>query len=715
LSSHAARARPLPRLGAGSYALPRVGADAPLTIVLGAGLAALAFAAQGGLLLGRTTIVELILVLVSGAVAAACALVAPREGAVHGVWSAALFVALAGWTIASISWAVAPSDAWIEANRTLTYLAVFAAALAAVRAVPLRWPAVLGAVALGALAVAVYALLTKVFPGALNPDEIYARLRAPYGYWNAVGLTAAMGIPAFLWLGARRHGHAALNVAAYPGIGLLFVTLMLAYSRGALLALAVGLAFWFAFVPLRLRGAAVLIASLIGAALVVAWTFSQDALSQDHVPIALRVTAGHQLGLLLVALVLGLTAVGLLAGFASATRAPTPLQRRRAGAALLCALALVPIVLAVALSETSRGLTGSISHGWHQLTDPNAVSPSNAPGRLTSVGSVRARYWSEALRMFRDHAEKGVGAGGYATARPRYRRDTLDVRHAHGYGVQTLADLGWIGGAISLALLAAWLAAALVSTGLLPRDRGRPYPPERVGLLTMVAIVVVFGVHSFVDWTWFIPGNAVVAILLAGWVAGRGPLAAEAAGEAAPAPLEPPDAWRRSPVRLGLAVGSVALALVAAWAVWQPQRSQTASDAGFDALAKNNLVAARADAQTARSRDPLALDPLTVLSIVQQRSGDKQAALESLRQAVRMQPANSQTWLALGTFQADQLHRYRDAKRSMAAAVYLDPRNPDTIAAYLDVLRRATGKQPGVVAPAAPASPVPPQPSTATG
>ena len=26
-----------------------------------------------------------------------------------------------------------------------------------------------------------YALLTKVFPGALNPDEIYARLRVPFG------------------------------------------------------------------------------------------------------------------------------------------------------------------------------------------------------------------------------------------------------------------------------------------------------------------------------------------------------------------------------------------------------------------------------------------------------------------------------------------------------------------------------------------------------
>ena len=42
-------------------------------------------------------------------------------------------------------------------------------------------------------------------------------------------------------------------------------------------------------------------------------------------------------------------------------------------------------------------------------------------------------------------------------------------------------------------------------------------------MVTLLAIVVVFGVHSFVDWTWFVPGNAVLALLCAGWLVGRGP------------------------------------------------------------------------------------------------------------------------------------------------------------------------------------------------
>ena len=109
---------------------------------------------------------------------------------------------------------------WVEANRTLAWFAAFALGVALARRAPQRWDALLGGVVLAAVIVCGYAVLTKVFPGALNPDEIYARLREPFGYWNSVGILAAMGVPACLWLGARRSGHAALNALAYPALGL---------------------------------------------------------------------------------------------------------------------------------------------------------------------------------------------------------------------------------------------------------------------------------------------------------------------------------------------------------------------------------------------------------------------------------------------------------------------------------------------------------------
>jgi hypothetical protein len=278
--------------------------------------------------------------------------------------------------------------------------------------------------------------------------------------------------------------------------------------------------------------------------------------------------------------------------------------------------------------------------------------------------------------------------------------------------VQTLADLGLVGALISLAALLGWGWSAAHTTGLRRRDRRRPYPPERVGLITMVAVAVVFGVHSFVDWTWFIPGNAIVGLACAGWVAGRGPVLDAAAP--ARAVLRAPRAWLADRWRLGAAVGVVAVALIAAWAVWQPLRSVDASNAGFDALARHDLPAARRDALAARSRNPLALDPLTELALVQLRSGHRDAALRTLRQAVRLQPANPDAWQRLGDFEFNQMHRPKRALQALSAALYLDPRNTTTIAAYLAVTRAATGKT-VVAVPAPAAPPVPATPPAATG
>src|SRR5205085_4545589 len=128
------------------------------------------------------------------------------------------------------------------------------------------------------------AVLTKVFPGILAPHEPYARLRPPFDYWNGVGVAAAIGIPPLLWLGARRSGHAAANVLAWPALGVCIVGLLLSYSRGALLVLAIGLALWFLVVPLRLRAVLALLGVLAVTLPVVAWAFAQDGLTLDQPP-----------------------------------------------------------------------------------------------------------------------------------------------------------------------------------------------------------------------------------------------------------------------------------------------------------------------------------------------------------------------------------------------------------------------------------------------
>ena len=527
-----------------------------LTLLSAALFCFITFFAGGGLPpVQQATTTEIILTLGGGAIVAAAVILTPRGRRVYGLWPAGLLLAFAALSALSVVWSVQPDASWQNAGLMFAYSAVFGAAVALARAAPARWPAVIGGVTLAAVVVCGYALLTKVFPSWLDAHDIYARLQAPYGYWNATGLTAAIGVIGCIWLGARRQGHALLSALAYPAIGLLIVTLMLAYSRGALVALVVGLALWFAVVPLRLRGAAVLLAGALAAGLVVAWDFSRSALSSDSVALHARVVAGRQLGALLLAMLLLLALAGLAIGFATSRHAPARRTRENAGAILLSILVLAVLAFVGALAVSHRGLTGSISHGFHTLTNTHAPVPAETPGRLTAIGSVRAVYWNEALKVFQAHPALGAGARSYGTASLRYRAEDLEANDAHGFVVQTLADLGIVGLAIALALLFTWIAAAGRATHPFNRrwtswrelKRGgwqgfgwhpvedrpelgeeRAYSPERIGMLSMLCLVVVFGVHSTVDWTWFVPGDACVALVCAGWLAGRGPLNAAA-------------------------------------------------------------------------------------------------------------------------------------------------------------------------------------------
>ena len=142
-----------------------------------------------------------------------------RPGRIGGWLAFAAFVVYAGVTAASTLWSVDPDLTWVEANRTLAYLAVFAAALTSAHLAPQGWAVLLRGILIGAFAVCCYGLVSRVFPGLARVDR---DLRAPRGaLWllNALGATVALAVPPALWLGSRRSGHAAVNALAYPSSG----------------------------------------------------------------------------------------------------------------------------------------------------------------------------------------------------------------------------------------------------------------------------------------------------------------------------------------------------------------------------------------------------------------------------------------------------------------------------------------------------------------
>jgi tetratricopeptide (TPR) repeat protein len=678
-----------------TIALPRVAASPAIAVGVAVALFVSALVATGGLRLERTTDV-LIGYMLAAAGLCAAALVRRPGRPLHGGLTLLAFGLLAAVTAVSITWSLSPSDSYLESGRTLAYVGVFASGIALARLAPAGWSGLLAGIGAGCALISAYALLTKVFPASLAPDETFARLREPFEYWNSVGLMAAMGVPPMLWLAARRSGHAAVNALAWPALGVLLICVMLSYSRGTLVALAIGLAAWFAIVPLRLRGLVALAAAVVAAAVIVLWTFAQDGLTTDNAPMPARVDAGHEFGALVLLVCALLLAAGLMVQFAVAQRPPPEHTRRLAGWGALGVLALVPVAGLIGLASASGGISGQVSKSWHELTDVNARTPANTPDRLTATSSVRARYWDEALKIYATSKWVGTGAGAYAIARTRFRKDALAVRQAHGYVVQTLADLGWAGMTASLLATIAWLIAAARAIGLRRRDRGLPWDPERIGLVSLATVALVFGVHSAIDWTWFVPANAAAALLCAGWVAGRGPLAARLAGGGTVATtatkIAPPRSRlaRLRAAERGPALGAVlvvALGLVAAWAAYQPVRAAHAGEVAYDRLDEGQPAAAADVAGLAVRRDPLSVDPLFELAAIQQARGDVQQSRIALERAVHLQPANAETWRRLGRLRLSTLNDPTGALKAFQAAYYLDPASPQSVSDVIEAAR----------------------------
>jgi tetratricopeptide (TPR) repeat protein len=158
---------------------------------------------------------------------------------------------------------------------------------------------------------------------------------------------------------------------------------------------------------------------------------------------------------------------------------------------------------------------------------------------------------------------------------------------------------------------------------------------------------------------------------------------------------------------VGLAAVVILGALLAAWAQWQPQRAEDARAQAL-ALAESGHPRAAADAaRTAVSRDPLSTEALFALADVQAIAGQRAPARATLQKAVRLQPSNPATWLALA--RADLGEHPRAALKELQAAIYLNPQSiaPEAVSGptaqgesieiyndYLQLLRGAATRTP---------------------
>jgi hypothetical protein len=462
--------------------------------------------------------------LAAGAVAffatAALLVVRPPRPALprRAVVAVAAVAGLGVWRGVSAGWSPVPATAVEDAQRAFAYAALLGLALIAALALGTRrqipW------IVLATIVVIVGAGLgSRLLPDLISSPaplpQAGFRLDYPLGYSNAYGALAAIGIVLGLGLGedglARPVPRALGAAAAVP----LAVAVYLSLSRGAWVALAVGLVLLLVLARQRVALLLTMLVAAPAAAVVI-------VVLQDHSALVDGPRDGQQLGAGgggILALVLGLTVVvgALHLAFGAAAR-------RRSGASppwvrTVLAVAGAGIVLVfggIAIADNAR-VERFVSRQWNDFLRP-AGQPSQS-GRLASAKGPRSDFYRVAIDGFDAHPWRGTGSGGFEPLYVRDRRTDETARDVHSLYLEVLSELGIVGGLLLLAFVGATIAGIVVT-------RRRPGALGPGAAAAVGAAWATWLVHAGIDWDWQMPALTLLALMLVATVLARNDAAA---------------------------------------------------------------------------------------------------------------------------------------------------------------------------------------------
>jgi tetratricopeptide (TPR) repeat protein len=600
---------------------------------------------------GRLFWIGALAVVAAAVIAAAGGLPVPRGA---GALALGLLTALIAWVGLTIWWSIAPDLSWAAFDRLLAYGAIALLGLLAARAPQPARTAAAGLALLLGLVLA-WALLGKVIPSLFPDGARVARLRNPVGYWNSLALVAATAVPFGLWAACSRRFHPAARASGALLVYLAELVVVLTYSRAGIAVAAVAALAWLAIERDRLEALATLVLATPVAGLVALWAFSRPALTDDLQPYSDRVNDGAWFGVLLC---VGAAVVCVLAYLAAGVELE-PERRRSLTRALGVLVAVVGVVAVVVVAVSKSGqILG-------EFRGAKSAEVSQNPNRLADLSSSnRWRWWQEAWQLFTDAPAGGHGAATFEVARRGIRTGSIVTTEPHDLPLQFLAETGVVGFLVLLGLIGTGAAAAVTAVR-------RVEAAERMAATALALAAGTFVLHSLVDIHWEFVAVGAPAFFSLGVLVGLG---------------ASPPAARLRPAWAG-AVAVVAVGVL--YSLTAPYASGRLVDSAYvaiargeDAFARGQMAAARkdvaaalADGRSARWLDPLATDPLQALGDAESARPDDGAALRYYRDAVNLQPKNSSTWYALGSFEFFT-GRFRAALHDLDRAYGLDPYGP---------------------------------------
>jgi hypothetical protein len=523
-----------------------------------------------------------------------------------------LLGALTCWIGLSIAWSVVPPQSVLELERTVVLLSGVAAVLVLSRRQDV--PRLCGVLLAAITAVCTYALATRLFPerlGTYDPIAGY-RLSEPIGYWNTLGIFAAMG--ALLAVGVIVDARARwARASAAASLVFLLVTLYYTYSRGAWLALGIGFAILIAASPRRLRTVAA--ASVAGGPAAIGLLLASRPYALTHADVRLAQSSadGHRLAPFLVLLAVIGAALVLLLDLVEA-RVAVPWRVRLAiGAALLASV----VIVGSAVVAHEGGPIATTRHAWRSFSAPPHENRTDLNKRLFSFsGNGRVDLWRAARAEYVAHRLTGGGAGTFERTWQARSEGGFKARDAHSLYVETLAELGPFG----LALLVAFL---LVPVGAALAGRRKAFLPA------LLAAYAAFLVHAGVDWDWEVSGATLTALLV-----GSVAVIALRGGEA-------------RLLGAALRTSAVVLALLASLGTIVAFLGNGALGRAQNDVAAKSYANAVTEANRARRLMPWSPWPLIARGDAQFGVGDRAAAARSYRHAISIDPGEWRGWLGL--------------------------------------------------------------------
>ncbi len=557
------------------------------------------------------------------------------------------------WSLISSSWSDSTDNSIAAADRWLLYAATLAILWWAVNRDRRRAVALMMGVGAGVLGVALW-MLARMLSGHGPSLFLGPRLNDPMGYINGQAGYLLVGSWPFLAL-AERTGTKRSSVLA--GIGAFGVVLLtglglLAQSRSWEAALAITLVVVFIAIPGRRRR--VLAVLVCAAGVAAAFTAIADVWRRPTSTGLVTVATTHRaaVAILLASALAGI--VWMAVTFALRRLAP-PGSRVWFATSRFTAIAFGAAAIAVVavLAITASSISRQISHQYNAFVH---LAPPTGGTRLSSGAGNRYDYWRIALKEFDSESFHGVGAGDYEPDYYRLRRTTDAIQQPHSLELQTLAELGIVGGLLLLAFLVA------VGIGF-ARTAKRASEDWLARTLAVAAggAFLAWLVQASVDWIALIPGLTGIAL-------------------AAAAALDRPRRSTRLPSSLWPRVALVAVvaAIAIAGTVTIAPRvfSLDAQNAAQAALAHDQPDAAARDATKALEYDSSSVDALVLRAAAFARLHAFGPALASLERAISIEPQNWATWALLGDLLTRRGER-RAARAAYRHALALNPREPE--------------------------------------